>query len=93
MPAEITYWGRRSDAIAAPYSLMTSETLATSGSSAQSATAPEDADLVSIVCTTAAIRIASGINPTADSSSAYVCPNERIWLTSYPGLKLAAVNA
>jgi hypothetical protein len=93
MPAEITYWSSRGDGIASPAGIVASESRSTSGSSAQSGASPEGAGLVSIVCTTAAIRIAYGANPTADANSAYIGVGERVWMSSRPGSKLAAINA
>ena len=93
MAAEITYWSGRGDVTASPYGIVSSESRSTSASSAQSGATPEDASFVSVVCTTAPVRIAYGANPTADASSVYVCLNERIWLTSQTGWKLAIINA
>lgn len=92
MPAEITYWSSRGDGIASPAGLISSETRSTSASSQVSGVTP-DAGLVSIVCTTAAIRVAYGPNPTANAEGAYIGVGERIWLTARPGWKLAAINA
>lgn len=93
MAAEITYWSARGDRQSAPQSIISSETRSTSGTSAQSGTTPEDAVLVSVVCVTAAIRIAYGSNPTASASSAYMSAGERLWLTARPGQKIAAIDA
>ena len=93
MAAEITYWAARGDGIASPGGMVLSETRSTSGSSEQSGATPEVAALISIVCTTAPIRIAYNGNPVADASSAYIGVNERIWLTARHGWKLAAIDA
>lgn len=93
MSAEITYWAGRGDAVASPYSAILSETRSVSASSAQSGSTPDGSGLVSIVCTSAALRFAYGASPTADASGAYVGVGERIWLTAHPGWKLAMVNA
>lgn len=93
MGAEISYWSGRGDTTASPYGVISSESVSTSGSSAQSGVNPDEATFVSIVCTAAPIRVAYGPDPIADASSAYVSAGERIWMTAHPGWKLAAVDA
>ena len=93
MGLEITYWAARGDGIDAPGGIISSETRTTSGTSAQSGVTPAEAVLVSIVCITAADRIAYSSNPTASSSSAYIAVGERLWLTAKPGWKFAGITA
>lgn len=74
------------------YAELANESLAITGSSAQSAASPSRASIVSIYATEAA-RFSIGQNPTASASSTYIGANERRWRFVSGGDKLAGITA
>ncbi len=94
MAAEITYWSGSDRQVGnSAGRIISSETRSTSGSSAQSGATPPTARLVSVNCTSAAIRIKTGANPTAAAGDTYIEVGERVWFDANPGELIAAINA
>lgn len=96
MALEISYWTGYDPITRQVYGrLISSETLATSGTSAQSGAIPNNASVARCECTTAAVRINNtGASPTASpTAGAYLAVGASIDILATGGEKIAAINA
>jgi len=97
MALKITYWtaSRTNPNIAG--GVVSSESLALTGASAQSGLTPASAVYVSISATEAAALDYSGADPTAvagaTGTSAYMAEGERMWFDAVAGYKVAGIQA
>jgi len=97
MALKITYWtaSRTNQNIAG--GVVSSESLALTGASAQSGLTPASAVYVSINATEAAAFDYSGANPTAiagaTGTSAYMADGQSVWLDAVAGYKVAGIQA
>lgn len=96
MSLEISYWAGVGSNMAPIYKgLVSTESLALSGSSAQSGATPADARIVRIVATETA-RVKYDLNPTAAASGTggvRLVSGEVIELEAIPGGKIAGIQA
>lgn len=97
MPAKISYWTASRTNPNITGSVVSSESLAVSATSAQSGVTPDNAVYLTIAATEAISINYSGANPTAiagaTGTSAYVAAGERLWLDAVPGFKIAGIVA
>lgn len=92
MALEISYWGGAYGNLPVPKHVVSSESLALSGSSAQSGAAPLVGTFLSLYATEDA-RFEIGSDPTATSASAFIAAGERLWLLCEAGKKIAGKTA
>lgn len=97
MPLKITYWSLSTKDPNIAGHIISSESLAISATSAQSAATPANADLVCITATEVAAFDYSGTNPTAlagaTGTSSYLAANTERWMDAIPGNKIAGIQA
>lgn len=96
MALEISYWTGYDPITRQVYGrLISSETITTSGTSAQSGTPPSNAAVARCEATTAAVRVANGVaSPVASpTNGAYLAAGAWIDIGVASGTKIAAINA
>lgn len=93
MALNITYWTASRTNPNVPGGVISNESVAIGGSSAQSGATPANAMFVSIRAGGEDSRFRyDSANPTALSTDAGIGDGERLWLDAVPGFKLAAVQ-
>lgn len=89
----ITYWSGTREEGAVPASVVSSEALPVTGTSAQSGVTPDAAEFVSIYSDVAGNFDYSSSNPTASATTSHhVGANERLWFAARPGRKIAGIT-
>jgi len=96
MALKVTYWTASISNPNVPGAIISSESIALSGTSAQSGTTPANAVYVSVYGTEYAAFDYSSSNPTAvaaaTGTSGPVGSGERVWLDAVPGYKVAGIQ-
>ena len=93
MPLKIAYLAQSRNQNM-PGKVLSAESLTISGTSAQSAATPSNADYIKVTATETSCFEYSSANPTASATtSAYLAAGETIYLDAVSGYKVAGITA